>query len=82
MHGFKQEMYQILSNLKNFLKILIFMGSVWPTFSENTLMLHQHDLQLGLYFVKWQLGIDRGVGQTFYESFCRIIIMAQIPRVV
>ena len=66
MNRFKQEMYQILSNLENFLKIMIFMGSVWPTFSENTLMLHQHDLKLGLHFVKWQLGIDIGVGQIFH----------------
>ena len=32
-----------------------FMGSGWPMFSENTLMLYQQDLQLGPYFVKWQL---------------------------
>ena len=31
------------------------MGSGWPMFSENTLMLYQQDLQLVPYFVKWQL---------------------------
>ena len=36
----------ILSNLGHFLIVTIFMGSAWPTFSENTLMLYQQDLQL------------------------------------
>ena len=31
------------------------MGSGWPMFSENILMLYQQDLQLGPYLVKWQL---------------------------
>ena len=30
-------------------------------FSENALMLYQQDLQLGLYFVKWQLVIVQGL---------------------
>ena len=34
------------------------MGSGWPMFPENTLLLYQHDLQLVPYFVKWQLAID------------------------
>ena len=34
--------------------ITIFMGSGWPMFSENALMLYQQDLQLGPYFVRWQ----------------------------
>ena len=32
-----------------------------PMFSENNLMLYQQDLQLGTYFVKWQLVIDQGL---------------------
>ena len=38
--------------------VTIFMGSGWPMFSENTLMLYQQDLTLGPYFVKWQLEVD------------------------
>ena len=38
--------------------ITLFMGSGWPMFSENSLMLYQHELQLVPYFVKWQLVID------------------------
>ena len=30
-------------------------------FSDNTLMLYQQDLELGPYFVKWQLAIDGGL---------------------
>ena len=37
------------------------MGSGWPMFSENALMLYQQDLQLGPYFVKWHLAIDQGL---------------------
>ena len=40
---------------------MIFMGSGWSMFSGNTLVLYLQDLQLGLYFVKWQLAIDRGL---------------------
>ena len=36
------------------------MGSVWPMFSVNTMMLYLQDLQLDPYFVKWQLAIDKG----------------------
>ena len=35
------------------------MGSGWPMFSGNTLMMPQQDLQLGIYFVKWQLAMER-----------------------
>ena len=45
----------------HFLIIIIFMGSGWSMFSENTLMLYQRDLQLGPYFQKWQLAIDEGL---------------------
>ena len=38
----------------------ICMGSGWPLFSENTLMLYQQDLQLDPHFVKWELVTDRG----------------------
>ena len=38
-----------------------FMGLGWPMFSENTLKLYQQDLQLGPYFVKWQLPIVPGL---------------------
>ena len=31
------------------------MGWGWPVFSENALLMYQQDLQLGPYFVKWQL---------------------------
>ena len=37
------------------------MGPGWPMFSENILMLHQQDLLLGPYFVKWQMTIDQGL---------------------
>ena len=37
------------------------MGSGWPMFSENTLMLYQQGIKLGPYFVKWQLAIDGGL---------------------
>ena len=37
------------------------MGSGWPMFSEDTLMVYQQDLQLGQYFVEWQQAIDRGL---------------------
>ena len=44
-----------------FLIITILMGAGWPMFSENTLMLYHQDLELGPYFVKWQLVIDQGL---------------------
>ena len=44
-----------------FLIIRIFMGSGWPMFSENTLMLYQQNLKLRPYFVKWQQAIDQGL---------------------
>ena len=44
-----------------FLIITIFMCSDWPEFSENTLILYQQELELGPYFVIWQLAIDRGL---------------------
>ena len=41
--------------------ITIFVGSGWPVFSENTLMLYQQYLQLVPYFEKWQLVIYQGL---------------------
>ena len=58
------------------------MGSGWPTFSENTLMLYQQDLQLGQYFLKWQLAIDRGLPRYPINNFAEKIIVAQIPGVM
>ena len=63
--------FSTVQNLCNLLKMLkiaitiasaitIFLGSGWPMFSEITLMLYQQDLQLGPYFVKCKLAIDRG----------------------
>ena len=49
--------------------IKIFMGSGWPMFSSNTLMLYQQDLQLGPYFLKWQLVIDKGLPRFSIDYF-------------
>ena len=38
-------------------------------FSENILMLYQHYLKLGPYFVKWQLAIDRGMPRFAINCF-------------
>ena len=40
-------------------------------FSENTLKLHQQDLQLGPYFVKWQLPIDQGLPRFSINYFAK-----------
>ena len=40
-------------------------------FSENTLMLYQQDLELGLYFVKWQLAIDQGLPRFPIKYFAK-----------
>ena len=54
-------------------------------FSEN-ILLYQQDLQLhvGPYFVKWQLAIYyiSRVAHISHILFNKIIIVAQIPRVV
>ena len=52
--------YRKFSVIWNTLKVSIFSGSGWPLFNENTgtLMLYQQDIQLGLYFVKWQLVLE------------------------
>ena len=47
-------------------------------FSANTLMLYQQDLQLGPYFVKWQLAIEGG--PDFPLIILQIFIVAQIPK--
>ena len=49
----------------------------WPMFSENTLMLHQQDLQLGPYFVKWQLVINRGWPKIPIYHFAKYL---QLPK--
>ena len=51
-------------------------------FSENTLLLYQQDLQLGPYFVRWQLGIDQGLPRFPINYFAKKTVVAQIPRVV
>ena len=51
-------------------------------FSENTLMLYQQGLQLGPYFVKWQMGMDWGFPWFPINYFFEIILKAEIPRVV
>ena len=48
-------------NLGHFLIITFFMDSGWPMFSENTFVLYKQDSQLGPYYVKWQLMLDRGM---------------------
>ena len=58
------------------------MGSGWPMHSRNTLMLYQQDLQLGPYFLKWQLAIDRELPRYSINLICKMIIVAQIPMVV
>ena len=50
-------------------------------FSENTSMLNQQYLQLGPYFVKWQLTIDQGLPRFPIYYFAKYIV-TQIPRVV
>ena len=40
-------------------------------FTENTLMLYQQDLQLGLYFVEWQLTIDQGLQRFPIYNFAK-----------
>ena len=72
---------QILSNLGHFLIISIFIGSVWPLFSENTAMLYQQALQLGPCFSKWQLMLDWGLPRFPINYFVKIIV-GQISRVV
>ena len=47
------------------------LSSGWPIFSENTLILYQQDLQLGSYFVKWQLVIDRGLPRFLIDYFAK-----------
>ena len=47
------------------------MGSVWPMFSENTLILNQQDFQLGPFLVKWQLAIDQGLPRLSINYFAR-----------
>ena len=36
--------------------------------SENTLVLYQQDLQLGQYFVKWQLALYRGLPRIILQN--------------
>ena len=48
-------------------------------FYENSLMLYQQDLQLDPYFAT---GNRSKVAQISNLLFCKIIIVAQIPRVV
>ena len=72
----------ILRNLGHYLNITICMVSGWPMFSENTLMLYQQDLQPSPS-CEMETGNDRlSVAQITHSSFCKIIIMCQIPRVV
>ena len=42
-------------------------------FSENILMLYQQDLQLGPYFVKWQLVIDQGLPRLPINYFAKLL---------
>ena len=56
----------IPSNLGHFLIIIIFMGSGWPMFSENTLIFfNQQDVQLGpAIFCEMATGDRSKVAQT------------------
>ena len=54
-----------------FLIITIFMGSGWPTFSKDTLILFQQDLQLDPYFLKWQLAIHQGLPEFPINHFAK-----------
>ena len=40
-------------------------------FSENTLLLYQQDLQPSPYFVKGQLGVDRGLPRFSINHFAK-----------
>ena len=50
-------------------------------FSSNALILISKDLQLGPYFLQWQLEIDLGLSD-FSLIFIKIILVAKNPRVV
>ena len=43
-------------------------------FSENTLLLYQQDLKLGLYFVKWQLSLKKGC------YICNIMLVSKTTK--
>ena len=45
-------------------------------FSENTLMLHQLDVQLGPYFLKWQLPIDLGLPRSPINYIAKFPLVA------
>ena len=71
----KLDVYQLATinsqYLRHFFSNYDFMGSGWPWFSENTLMLYWQDFQLGPYVVKWQLAIDRGLPTFPMNNFAK-----------
>ena len=40
-------------------------------FSENRRMMYRQDLELGPYFVKWQLAMDRGLPRFPIDYFAK-----------
>ena len=50
---------------------VIFMGSGWPMFSENTLMLYQQDLELGPFYYEIATGDRLRVAQFPIDYFAK-----------